>query len=75
MPRKAGNATVPMVAAVATDEPEIEAKIVEVDAFDVDVPVSEHMAFFRYHDRPGVVGTVGRILGEANVNIGATMSF
>ena len=45
-------------------------KLVEVDRFDVDVPISEHMAVFRYHDRPGVVGTVGRILGEANVNIG-----
>jgi D-3-phosphoglycerate dehydrogenase len=45
-------------------------KLVEVDDFDVDVPISEHMAVFRYHDRPGVVGTVGRILGEANVNIG-----
>jgi D-3-phosphoglycerate dehydrogenase len=46
------------------------AKVVEVDSFDVDVPVSEHMAFFRYHDRPGVVGVVGRVLGEAHVNIG-----
>jgi D-3-phosphoglycerate dehydrogenase len=45
-------------------------KLVEVDDFDVDVPISEHMAVFRYHDRPGVVGTVGRILGEADVNIG-----
>lgn len=46
------------------------AKVVDVDGFDVDVPVSEHMAFLRYVDRPGVVGTVGRILGEAGVNIG-----
>lgn len=46
------------------------AKVVEVDGFDVDVPVSDHMAFFRYHDRPGVVGVVGRVLGEADVNIG-----
>jgi D-3-phosphoglycerate dehydrogenase / 2-oxoglutarate reductase len=45
-------------------------KLVEVDQFDVDVPISEHMACLRYHDRPGVVGTVGRILGEVNVNIG-----
>jgi D-3-phosphoglycerate dehydrogenase len=45
-------------------------KVVEVDTFDVDVPVSDHMAFFRYHDRPGVVGVVGRVLGEAGVNIG-----
>lgn len=46
------------------------ARVVEVDTFDVDVPVSDHMAFFRYHDRPGVVGVVGRVLGEAGVNIG-----
>jgi D-3-phosphoglycerate dehydrogenase len=27
------------------------------------------MAFLRYTDRPGVVGKVGRILGEAGINI------
>ena len=27
------------------------------------------MAFFRYADRPGVVGAVGRMLGDAGVNI------
>ncbi len=44
-------------------------KIVEVDNFSVDVPLSQHMAFFRYHDRPGVVGVVGNLLGRENVNI------
>ena len=44
-------------------------KIVEIDGFDVEVPIAEHMAFFRYDDRPGVVGTVGRLLGEAGINI------
>jgi D-3-phosphoglycerate dehydrogenase len=44
-------------------------KIVEIDGFDVEVAVSEHMAVFRYEDRPGIVGTVGRILGDAQVNI------
>ena len=29
------------------------------------------LLFFRYADRPGVVGTVGTILGEAGVNIAA----
>jgi len=50
--------------------PRNAAKVVEVDTFDVDVPVSDHMAFLRYHDRPGVVGIVGRVLGEGDVNIG-----
>ena len=45
------------------------AKLVEIDGFDIEVPLSDHMAVFRYEDRPGIVGTVGRILGEAGVNI------
>jgi D-3-phosphoglycerate dehydrogenase / 2-oxoglutarate reductase len=44
-------------------------KLVEVDGFDVDLVPAEHMAFFRYHDRPGVVGSVGQLLGDAGVNI------
>jgi D-3-phosphoglycerate dehydrogenase len=44
-------------------------KIVGVDSFDVDVVLTDHMAFFKYEDRPGVVGTLGRILGEAGINI------
>ena len=44
-------------------------KLVEVDGYDIEVQPSEHMVFLRYADRPGIVGTVGRILGEASVNI------
>jgi D-3-phosphoglycerate dehydrogenase len=44
-------------------------KLVEVLGYDIEVQPSEHMAFWRYQDRPGVVGTVGRLLGEASVNI------
>ena len=44
-------------------------KLVEIDGYDVDLQPAEHLAFFRYHDRPGVVGELGRILGEHGVNI------
>jgi D-3-phosphoglycerate dehydrogenase len=44
-------------------------KLTEVDGFDVDLTPSAHLAFFRYHDRPGVVGAVGGVLGRAEVNI------
>jgi hypothetical protein len=44
-------------------------RLVEVNGFDVDLEPTEHLAFFRYEDRPGMVGTVGSILGEAGVNI------
>ena len=35
----------------------------------VDLEPTEHLAFFTYEDRPGMVGTVGKILGDASVNI------
>jgi D-3-phosphoglycerate dehydrogenase len=50
--------------------PRMIEKIVGINGFDLEVPLSEHMAFFSYQDRPGVVGAVGRFLGEADVNIG-----
>ena len=50
--------------------PRLIEKVVGVNEFDLEVPVSEHMAFFIYVDRPGVVGSVGRVLGEAGINIG-----
>lgn len=35
----------------------------------MDLALADHMIVLRYEDRPGVVGTVGRILGEAGLNI------
>ncbi len=44
-------------------------KLVEIDGFELEVELSDHMAVFRYEDRPGIVGTVGQLLGGAGVNI------
>jgi D-3-phosphoglycerate dehydrogenase len=44
-------------------------RLVEVNGFDVDLEPTDHLAFFTYQDRPGMVGTVGVILGDAGVNI------
>jgi D-3-phosphoglycerate dehydrogenase len=50
-------------------------KLVEVDGFDTDLRLEAHLIFFRYADRPGVVGTVGERLGAAGINIaGAQVS-
>lgn len=46
-----------------------QAKVVDLNGFDIDVPISSYMAFFRYHDRPGVIGSVGNLLGDAGINI------
>jgi D-3-phosphoglycerate dehydrogenase len=44
-------------------------RLVEVNGFDVDIEPTTHLAFLTYEDRPGMVGTVGGILGDAAVNI------
>jgi D-3-phosphoglycerate dehydrogenase / 2-oxoglutarate reductase len=44
-------------------------RLVEVDGYDVDIEPTDHLAFLRYEDRPGMVGTVGGVLGQAGVNI------
>ncbi|MFB9234213.1 phosphoglycerate dehydrogenase [Plantactinospora siamensis] len=46
-------------------------KLTEVDGFDLELSAEGILLFFRYADRPGVVGIVGSILGEAGVNIAA----
>jgi D-3-phosphoglycerate dehydrogenase len=44
-------------------------RLVAVNDFLVDLEPTNHLAFFTYPDRPGMVGTVGQILGESQVNI------
>lgn len=44
-------------------------RLVAVNGFDVDLEPTQHLAFLTYADRPGMVGTVGQILGDAGVNI------
>ena len=46
-------------------------RLVEVTGFDVDIKPADHMVFFRYSDKPGMVGIIGGALGEAGVNIAA----
>ncbi|HEY6593503.1 MAG TPA: phosphoglycerate dehydrogenase [Asanoa sp.] len=47
------------------------AKLTEVDGFDLELGAEGILLFFRYLDRPGVVGAIGSILGKAGVNIAA----
>lgn len=44
-------------------------KLTEVNGYSMEIGLNEHMAFLQYEDRPGIVGTVGALLGEAQVNI------
>lgn len=44
-------------------------RLVRVYGYDLDMAFAPIMAFFRYEDRPGIVGIVGSLLGDAAVNI------
>ena len=46
-------------------------KLTEVDGFELELAAEGVLLFFRYADRPGMVGAIGTILGEAGVNIAA----
>jgi len=55
--------------------PRLVEKLTEVVGFEVDLRPEGYLLFFRYEDRPGVVGTMGAMLGDAQINIaGAQVS-
>lgn len=46
-------------------------KIVKMRDYMTDFQVEEHMLVLSYEDRPGLLGRIGTILGEAGINIGS----
>jgi len=62
--------TVVSVSGTLTGPKQVE-KIVGIDGLDLEVPIAEHLLVLRYTDRPGVVGALGRLLGDSGVNIAA----
>ncbi|MBV8490627.1 MAG: ACT domain-containing protein, partial [Candidatus Eremiobacteraeota bacterium] len=45
------------------------ARVVEIDGFEVDAVAEGTMLITRHRDVPGMVGRIGTILGDADVNI------
>ncbi|WP_336658627.1 phosphoglycerate dehydrogenase [Leucobacter sp. USHLN153] len=56
------------VSGTLTGPKQIE-KIVEINGYEVELPIPEHLIVFSYVDRPGIVATFGGVLGDAGVNI------
>lgn len=56
------------VSGTLTGPKQIE-KIVEINGYDLELPMSEHLVVFSYEDRPGIVAIYGSLLGNAGVNI------
>jgi len=49
--------------------PKAEQRVTNIDGVPFDVPPVDNMVVITNDDRPGVIGTVGTLLGEAGVNI------
>ena len=49
-----------------------EGRLVKIEGYEVDVNPSKHMLVIQNMDVPGVIGNIGRVLGEENINV-ATM--
>lgn len=47
-------------------------RIVNIDSFDIDFYPEGHLLYIRHSDQPGVIGNVGKVLGDLRINI-ATM--
>ncbi|NLL95348.1 MAG: phosphoglycerate dehydrogenase [Thermoplasmatales archaeon] len=45
-------------------------RLVGIDGYSFEMPIVDNMLFTAYKDKPGVIGMVGKVLGDANVNIG-----
>jgi len=44
-------------------------RIVNVDGFSLEVIPHGHMIYFSNNDKPGVIGNIGTVLGQCEVNI------
>ncbi|MBD1922081.1 phosphoglycerate dehydrogenase [Microcoleus sp. FACHB-831] len=46
-----------------------EIRITDIDNFPINVPPSPNMLFTLHRDMPGIIGRIGSLLGDFNVNI------
>jgi D-3-phosphoglycerate dehydrogenase len=56
------------VSGTLTGQKQVE-KIVEINGYDVEVPLAKHHIVMLYTDRPGIVAVYGKEFGEAGINI------
>jgi len=46
-----------------------KARIVEIKGIKIEAELSPHMLYFTNADKPGLIGGMGRVLGDADINI------
>jgi D-3-phosphoglycerate dehydrogenase len=51
--------------------PKLHQKIVNINGYDVELGLAEHLVLMVYSDRPGIVAVYGKAFADANINIAA----
>jgi D-3-phosphoglycerate dehydrogenase len=51
--------------------PKLHQKIVNINGYDVELQLAEHLVVMVYGDRPGIVAIYGKAFAEAGINIAA----
>jgi len=46
-----------------------EPRIVDIKGISMDAKLGEHMLFLTNHDKPGFIGGLGTVLGDAGINV------
>ena len=51
--------------------PKLQQKITNINGYDVEIAMAEHLVMMVYADRPGIVAVYGKAFAENNINIAA----
>jgi len=49
--------------------PKLHQKIVNINGYDVELSIADHLVLMVYRDRPGIVAIYGKAFADANINI------
>lgn len=49
--------------------PKLVEKLTNVNGYDLEIPLSDHLLILEYEDRPGMIAAMGTLLGTASINI------
>ena len=44
-------------------------RFLQIKGINLDAEVGQHMVYTTNHDVPGIIGTIGKVFGDAGVNI------
>ncbi|MBY0448947.1 MAG: ACT domain-containing protein, partial [Hyphomonadaceae bacterium] len=62
---RSGTAELTVAGTLFSSEP----RVIEAEGLLLEAPIAPHMLYLRNQDRPGFIGALGKVLGDAGANI------